>query len=426
LPEASIQRLAAESTTRSTSPSAVREFTIEQVVATAGDGNPKDGSVCSHELRDYLAQTESERLAKYVDQCLTARFDKSGMVLQDLVNELGRRLDYKVTNGRYQGTINLIGYDGIWLAPEANTLIAEVKTTDAYRISLDTIAGYRQKLTTSGSLTGATSILIVVGRQETGELEAQIRGSRHAWDIRLISADALIKLVKLKENSADAETVRKIRSVLTPLEYTRLDALVDVMFTTAADVAPAVIEAETDIEKAEAVGTGPDPDLKHRAPASAPEKPTGTWVFTDPVLLQEQRELIMKAMGARMGMPLLKRSRALYWSADHSKRVVCTLSKKYARSTSDRYWYAFHPQWGEFLESSDEAYLTLGCMDLSQAFAIPYAIVRDMLPQLRTTADDNTKYWHIEIIHDATGAFEILLPKSSSRLDITTYSIKLS
>jgi len=35
-------------------------------------------------------------------------------------------------------------------------------------------------------------VLIVVGRQDTGELEAQIRGSRHAWDIRLISAEALL------------------------------------------------------------------------------------------------------------------------------------------------------------------------------------------------------------------------------------------
>jgi hypothetical protein len=55
------------------------------------------------------------------------------------MNELGRRLDYKVTNGRYQGTTNSIGFEWIWLSPEGQTLIVEVKTTDAYRISLDTL-----------------------------------------------------------------------------------------------------------------------------------------------------------------------------------------------------------------------------------------------------------------------------------------------
>ena len=114
-------------------PAAVAELTVEQVVATAGDGNLKDGSICSQELQDYLGQVSSEKLSEYVDQCLSGRFDKSGIVLQDLVNELGRRLDYKVINGRYQGTTNAIGFDGIWIAPEGHTIIAEVKTTDAYR-----------------------------------------------------------------------------------------------------------------------------------------------------------------------------------------------------------------------------------------------------------------------------------------------------
>src|ERR1700722_10594491 len=177
---------------------AVAEFKIEQVVATAGDGNLRDGSLCSEELRNYLAQIASEKISEYVGQCLTSKFEKGGMVLQDLVNELGRRLDYKVTNGRYQGTSNAIGYDGIWASPEGHSILVEVKTTDTYRIALDTIANYRNKLVANGEVLPPSSILIVVGREDTGELEAQVRGSRHAWDIRLISADALMKLVQLK------------------------------------------------------------------------------------------------------------------------------------------------------------------------------------------------------------------------------------
>ena len=54
--------------------------------------------------------------------------------------------------------------------------------------------------------------------------------------MRLISADALIKLVQLKENAEGPETGSKIRSLLVPREFTRLDEMVDVMFTTAKDV----------------------------------------------------------------------------------------------------------------------------------------------------------------------------------------------
>jgi transposase len=92
----------------SSNPNAIGQFTIEQIVAAAGSGDLRDNSDCAQELREYLSQVTSQKLAEYVERCLSAHFSKSGGVLQDLINELGRRLDYKVTNGRYQGTINLI------------------------------------------------------------------------------------------------------------------------------------------------------------------------------------------------------------------------------------------------------------------------------------------------------------------------------
>jgi hypothetical protein len=60
------------------SPTAVDELTIEQIVATAGDGNLKDESACSHELRGYLAQVPSPKLVNYVDPCLSTVFTKGG------------------------------------------------------------------------------------------------------------------------------------------------------------------------------------------------------------------------------------------------------------------------------------------------------------------------------------------------------------
>src|SRR5215204_4865510 len=101
-------------------PAAISAFSIEQIVSVAGNGDLRDHGECSAELRAYLSEVPADRLAFYLDHCLIHSFTKSGWVLQDIVNELGRRLDYKAQHGRYQGTVNAIGFDGIWTAPEGN------------------------------------------------------------------------------------------------------------------------------------------------------------------------------------------------------------------------------------------------------------------------------------------------------------------
>src|ERR1035437_6537355 len=189
----------------------VLSMNIEQIVASAGDGKLKDESECSRELREFLGEAPTSALRQFADYCLSTPFQKSGQVLQDVVNELGRRLDFDVANGRYQGTTNAIGSDGLWRDPDGHGIVVEVKTTDAYRISLGVIAGYRDRHAVSGALGTPNSMLIVVGREDTGELEAQVRGSHYAWDMRLISVDALLRLVDLKESTEEEVTALKIR-----------------------------------------------------------------------------------------------------------------------------------------------------------------------------------------------------------------------
>jgi hypothetical protein len=390
-------------------PEAVDQLTLEQIVANAGDGVLRDQSSCSEELRSYLGQVTSEKIGSYIDHCLTNAFPKNGLVLQDLVNELGRRLDYDVTNGRYQGVSNAIGYDGIWLSPEHHSLIVEVKTTDAYRLSLDTLAGYRTKLRETEKIGASSSILIVVGRQETGELEAQIRGSRHAWDVRVISIEALLKLVALKENSEADVTGQKIRSLLTPVEYTRLDRMVDVMFT-----------AATDVEGAEAVDTA-----QAMSVASEEENDSNGWEFTSPKEIQAKREQIIAAISAREDVPLVRRTRALYWNAQHGVRVACAVSKRYKGKGQYAYWYAYHPSWDEFLGDAAHGYFVLGCMDKKEAYAIPRDVLLPILPFLNTTTPKTgDTYWHIHLT-DRSGTTEILLPKKGSNLSLAPYAIDL-
>ena len=390
-------------------PSEINKFSIEQVVGTAGDGTLKDNSDCSIELRSFLSEVSSAKLRLYVNRCLTTVLNKGGSILQDLVNELGRRLEYKVENGRYQGISGAVGFDGLWEL-DGHTIIVEVKTTDAYRISLETIIGYREKLRASGKLVGPTSVLIVTGREDTGELEAQVRGSRHAWDIRLISADALIKLVQLKEESESVETGKKIRSLLTPMEYTRLDQMIDVMFTTTTDIASA---AETELQ-------GNDEAIDGQTEQPVAAEGSG-WQFTPRALLQAKRDEIFDALSARERTKLIAKSLATYWSPDHKIRAVCTISKRY----SDRghpYWYAYHPRWQEFLAEGTRSFVVFACMDKDAAYAVPAQLMHECLSSLRTT---DGKYWHVDLSDSEDGHMEMSLTKTKKVLPLAPYFLKL-
>ena len=277
----------------SSNPEAVAELTIEQIVSAAGDGNLKDRSVCAAELREYFSRVSGAMLGTYVKQCLSGPFSNSGLVLQDLINEVGRRLGYSVINGLYRGRRDAIGFDGIWVAPEGHYLVVEVKTTDVYRISLDTIAAYRRDLLNRARILAPSSILIVVGRGDTGELEAQVRGSRHSWDVRLISAEALLDLAGI-ERIADPDVGQKIRSLLVPWDYIKLDEIVDMMFTTVDADPPS--------------GQSSEHRNSNGGHVQANEKP---WRLTRSVVLQRHRTRVISAVVDPDGPGLVDRRSAV-------------------------------------------------------------------------------------------------------------------
>lgn len=388
-------------------PDAVLQFSIEQVVSAAGNGKLLDASECSSEIREFFSQVRTEVLAKYADHCMTTSFSNSGAILQDIVNELGRRLDYTVTNGRYRGSQGSIGNDGLWQGPEGNELLVEVKTTDAYSISLDTIAQYRDSLIEQGQIGDKSSMLLVVGRYDTGQLEAQVRGSRYAWDMRLVSVDSLLRLVTLKESTEDETTSSKIRTILVPMEYTRLDELIDVMFTTAKDVE-----------------TAAEPELDTEDEAQSETGTKSVWNFTDSALLERKREEILNAVGISRNVKLIKKSRAMYWSSDREFRVAATISKRYA-SSSHTYWYAYHQNWQAFLSKAAAGYVVLGCMDLPFAFAIPFEVIESKVGELNTTARADKLYWHIFIRQIEPGKYALLGSKTGNHLNLESFVIPI-
>ena len=391
-----------------TNPAQIYSLQIQQVVALCGDGKLRDNTDCSKELREYLSQASSEKIFEYIESCLQAGFENGGYVLQDLVNELGRRLDHKVENGLYQGRSNAIGYDGIWYQPNEHALVVEVKTTDAFSINLDTIANYRTDLVREGKITQKSSSLIIVGRQDTGGLEAQVRGSKHAWDIRIISMDALVKLVKLKEETEE-ETVTQIHELLVPFEYTRLDKIIDVAFTAAKD-AGAVVQQEALPAIGEESG---DEEMEEQQKQE----------HTPPEILAALRLRIVTAVGVREHAPLIRKSAALYWNAARSIHVVCSLSKRYPNGG---YWYAYHPQWDKFLSEGEKGFYVLGCVGREEAYALPFEWIHSKLDALYTTERGDKKYWHIYLEEATQNEMIFRHSKVGKKLPVAAFRVNLA
>ena len=124
----------------------LKDKQVQQLIAFAGAEKLIDGTECSEEFRSFLATVPSGNLNKYADQCLSHSFPDSGLALQDVINEVGSRIGADVKSGRYRGTSKHLGFDGLWTFPNGHSIIVEVKTTDAYRIDLNTIAAYRKAL----------------------------------------------------------------------------------------------------------------------------------------------------------------------------------------------------------------------------------------------------------------------------------------
>jgi hypothetical protein len=363
-------------------PEQIRAKRVDQIIGFAGDGKLGDNNSAPIEFRDFLARVPGELIAKYANDCLENAFKDSGLALQDIVNEIATRLGFKVEAGRYRGTKSDIGHDGIWTAPNNHAIVAEVKTTDAYRLPIETVATYRRRLIKAGRITeDQSSILIIVGREDTGELEAQIRGSRYAWDVRLISIDAFLRLMKIRQDLDSPSVEDRIRAVLIPREYTRVDEIIDLVFSTTEEiqdileVAPDELTGEDDADPASG-----EKEEKER------EKPVSFNLAC------------VERIGKFLNVELSKQSRVIFGDFDSGLMITCAVSKEYKNAGGLGYWFAFHQHQLEKLSEAPSAYACFGCGSQDQIAILPLDFVKSQLDGMnQTTREDGRLYWHVQI-----------------------------
>jgi hypothetical protein len=371
---------------------------LQQIIAFAADGKLGDGTAASAELRDFLAHVPSSELSRFAGQCLTDGFAESGFALQDIVNEIGSRLGLKVEHGRYRGSKNVSGHDGIWRTTDKRAIVVEVKTTDAYRIDLDSIAGYRERLAEEGHVDKErSSLLIIVGRQDTGGLEAQVRGSKHAWITRLLSVDALLRMLQTKEELEDHLILRRLQAILIPHDFTKLDEVVDLMFAA--------------VEEARGEPALPEPRTHQTIPMNEQQVTKGPAAFHNRCISRIEKHL---------GVSLQQLSRSSYQTTDGASRVCCAVSKYYERGK--RYWFAFHPAQHAFLEGGTSTYVSFACGSESKIALIPFTKFKALLPSLGKTTLPNRFYWHVTMYLRA-GRIVLVGAKGSKPVDMAPFFI---
>lgn len=395
-------------------PEALQSKRAEQILGMCGNGALTDESQCSAEFREFLTEVPSSILHKYASECLdspSGRSPNSGLILQDLVNEVGNRLGFTVKHGYYRGSTSRIGNDGLWKSHEFDFVI-EVKTSDL-SVKLDNIARYRERLIESGDIAlHRSSVLIVLGRQDTGDLEAQIRGSMHAYDIRMIGADAVLRLLDIKENLNDSDTFRRITELLKPIEYTRVDKLIDIVFSASEEAAATVTEALSP----ETVPGRRSPVANSLAAKTTEEAKS----HTSPVRFYED---CVDRISVKLGKKFLKVGKVTYVSSDKSLHLVLLNSKTHPYAEGEEYfWYGLRANQIRFLNQKEESYVAFGCGGPDTILIIPYKRLQALLEGAPETRAEGGALLHKHVSIGHVGS-EYTIKSGAGWVDIVQYKI---
>lgn len=368
---------------------------IDQLIAFAGEGRLRDGNSTSEEFRMLLKAVSSEVIGTWLECCLEDRFTDFGFVLQDIVNEIGRRLGLDVTHGVYRSHSNE-GFDGLWRLPGGQAILVESKSSTAYSINLTRISEYRTQVAPDLKVRPEDiSILIVVGNEDTSEFEAQVRGSRFAWDIRLLGMEAIFRLLKLKEALDDPGVERQIQEILIPQEFTRLDRIIDLVFATAEDA-----------QDSESV------DEKIDSDETSTESPRSNF-----------HSEILPRLELTFDQPLVKRSRVQWATLDDSVLLSCQVSKEFSKGA--HFWFGLKRTTREALAAHRNSYCAFGLGSPELVVLLPYSFLAPFLDTLFTSPEKGggIRHWHVRFAKTVAGV-ALLVDRDKRQVDVTKYLLK--
>jgi hypothetical protein len=181
-------------------------FSLDDILGLVGTLDDSVGPDTPRErfrrfLRESVGTTNAVR--DYIEACLRNKGSQYDHALQDLVNHAASLIGFEVDFGRYRGVTNEIGYDGLWRRDDF-TIVAEVKTTDAYAIRTSTLVGYVDRLISDGRIANWDHAmgLYVVARTdaELSQLANSIIAERRTHQLRVADVETILALAELVQD----------------------------------------------------------------------------------------------------------------------------------------------------------------------------------------------------------------------------------
>jgi len=181
-------------------------ITLEQLLGLVGVLDDRPGDDTPRErFRNYLQTSVSAigAVRDYIEACTRNKGAQFDHALQDLVNHTGTLIGFKVDYGRYRGTANEIGFDGIWRWNDFS-IVVEVKTTDAFSIQTATVIGYVDRLISAGKIRDWDHAmgLYIFGRTDSQltHLANSIIAEKRTHQLRIATIDDILSLAELVQD----------------------------------------------------------------------------------------------------------------------------------------------------------------------------------------------------------------------------------
>jgi len=167
---------------------------------------------------------------------------------------------------------------------------------------------------------------------------------------------------------------------LVPKEYTKVDSVIDLVFSTAKDIKEDQLEEAEEEAKEETENKKKKKDSKKVIPVSF------------------HQECIQK-VEKHLGVTFIKETRTIFKSIDDKVAISCSVSKKHQKKEKGPiwFWFAFHPHQKERLKNEAEAYLVLGCGSAKLIFLFPIKEFLPWLDRFNKTENENRNYWHLHM-----------------------------
>lgn len=203
--------------------------------------------------------------------------------------------------------------------------------------------------------------------------------------------------MKLKETTEDPQIHQQIRSILVPREFTKLDGIIDLVFSTTEDI----WEEDQSL-------------LQEHEESSQETQPEDQKLKTVPAAFNDRCADRIKGY---LGCSLIKQSRTGFASPDGQIVLVCAVSKEHK---SGMFWFAFHPHQQEALANAPKGYVAFGCGSEETTIVIPYAQFSLWLDGMWITDQKDRFYRHVKI-RRTEDKFTLELKKGYDAIDLTPY-----